>query len=254
MERWEGRVALVTGASSGFGEDIAKRLTELGMKVIGCARNIDKIQALADDLKDAKGSLTAIKCDVSKEEDVLAMFEQIKKEYGGVDVCVNNAGLSHDAPLLSGATDQWRNMFDVNVIGLMTCSREAYKSMKERGVDDGHIILIGSMSAHRVVPDAPSIHCYAATKFAVKAITEGLRNELYAAKTHIRVTHISPGPAWTDFNNRMYKDEPEKIKGMWKGVETLTCEDIADSVVHALSAPGRVQIHDILIRPTEFKF
>ncbi|WAR23831.1 DHR11-like protein, partial [Mya arenaria] len=166
MERWEGRDALVTGASSGFGEDIAKRLTECGMKVIDCARNIEKVQALADALKDAKGSLTAIKCDVSKEEDVLAMFEQIKKEYGGVDVCVNN----------------------VNVIGLMTCSREAYKSMKERGVDDGHIILMGSMAAHRVFPDAPYMHCYSATKYSVKAITEGMRNELYDAKTHIRVT------------------------------------------------------------------
>lgn len=179
------------------------------------------------------------------------MFGKIKKEFGGVDVCVNNAGLSHDAPLLTGSTEQWRHMLDVNVLGLCVCTREAVKSMKERGVDDGHIFLMGSMSGHRVVPGAPHIHFYAATKFAVKALTEGIRNELCAMNSHIRVTAISPGMAKTEFNSRMFPDDPERAEKTYTRYTPMTADDVTDSVIYALSAPIHVQVHDIWIRPTE---
>ncbi|XP_052257591.1 dehydrogenase/reductase SDR family member 11-like isoform X2 [Dreissena polymorpha] len=205
---------------------------------------------LAESLKHARGTLEAITCDVAKEDEIIAMFSEIKNKYGGVDVCVNNAGLSHNAPLLSGETEQWRNMFEVNVIGLLVCSREAFKSMQEREVDDGHIFLMNSMSGHRLVPNSPGIHCYAATKFAVRAITEGLRNELLAAKTHIRVTSISPGLAKTEFMYRHLQDS-SLADQVYSRFETMTAEDITDSLIYALSAPPRVQVHDILIRPTE---
>ncbi|WAR23834.1 DHR11-like protein, partial [Mya arenaria] len=197
---------------------------------------------LADSLKDTKGSLTAIKCDVSKEEDILNMFENIKIVHGDVDVCVCNAGLSHNSPLLSGATDQWRSMFDVNVIGLMTCSREAYKSMKENGVDDGHIILMGSIAGHGIVPGHESFNCYCATKFAVRAITEGMRNELYAAKTHILVTKFVLVWRKLTFLIDITTNPEAELRMM------LTCDQITDSVIYALSASQRVQaIQDVVI-------
>lgn len=251
MERWVGRVALVTGASAGFGHSIAKRLVEHGMKVIGCARNIGKIQALSESLRGAKGSLTAIQCDLSKEDQIMAMLEKIKKDFGGVDVCVNNAGLSHDAPLLTGSTEQWRHMLDVNVLGLCICTKEAVKSMKERGVDDGHIILMGSMSGHGVVPGVPQYHFYSATKFAVRALTEGIRNELCASKSHIRVTALSPGMAETEFTSRMFPEDIGRAEKVYAIYKPLTADDVTDAVIYALSAPVHVQIHDILIRPTE---
>ncbi|XP_060563189.1 dehydrogenase/reductase SDR family member 11-like isoform X4 [Ruditapes philippinarum] len=251
MEKWVGRVALVTGASAGFGESIAKRLVEYGMKVVGCARNIEKIQSLSESLKDSKGSLTAIRCDISKEEEILAMFEKIKKDLGGVDVCINNAGLSYNAPLLSGTTEQWRHMLDINVLGLCICTREAVTSMRERGVDDGHIVLMSSMAGHGVTPNAPHAHFYAATKFAVKALTEGLRNEVCALKSHIRVTAISPGMAKTEFLSRIFSDQPGFADKAYSVYQPLTADDVTDSVIYALAAPSHVQVHDILIRPTE---
>ncbi|KAL4240357.1 Dehydrogenase/reductase SDR member 11 [Mactra antiquata] len=220
MQRWVGRVALVTGASSGIGYEVARSLVKHGMKVVGCSRNTSKIQELADDLVGEAGSLTPMQCDVSKEDEVLSMFDNIKSSFGGVDVCVNNAGLSHDAPLLTGDTEQWRNMFEVNVLGLCVCTREAVKSMKERGVDDGHIIQLNSAVGHFQYANNPGGHFYSATKFAVTSLVEGLRKELLKDNTHIRVTNL-------------------------KSV------DIADAVIYALSAPKHVQIHELSIYPTE---
>jgi len=250
MERWVGRVALVTGASAGFGEALSKRLVKHGMKVVGCARNFDKLKELEASLKNEKGSFLPIQCDVTKEEEILAMFAKIKKELGGVDVCVNNAGLSHNAPLLTGKTEDWKNMLEVNILGLAICTREAFKSMEERNVDDGHIVLLGSMSGHRVIKD-PSLHMYAATKYAVKALTEGLRNELVAKKSHIRVTAISPGLAKTEITHRMFKDDPELADQRLQTMTALTADDVVDSIIYALSAPPHVEVYDILVRPTD---
>ncbi|CAG08971.1 unnamed protein product [Tetraodon nigroviridis] len=189
MERWRGRVALVTGASVGIGAATAVALVRSGMKVVGCARDVDKVQKLSTEcqVRGHSGVLVPFKCDLSNEEEILAMFAAIKAQHGGVDVCINNAGLAHPEPLLNGKTSGWKNMLDVNVLALCVCTREAYQSMKERNVDDGHIIHINSMSGHRVVPSA-DIHFYSATKYAVTALTEGLRQELRDANTHIRVT------------------------------------------------------------------
>ncbi|CAB1352485.1 unnamed protein product, partial [Coregonus sp. 'balchen'] len=160
------------------------------------------------------GTLIPYKCDLSCEEDILSI-----RCTKGVDVCINNAGLAHNEPLLSGKTDGWRNMIDVNVLALSICTREAYQSMKERNVDDGHIININSMGGHRMVPSADE-HFYCATKYAVTALTEGLRQELREAKTHIRAT-------------------------------CLKAQDIASAVTYVLGAPPHVQIGDVQMRPVE---
>lgn len=249
MNRWSGRVALVTGASVGIGAAICRALVTHGMKVVGCSRNIEKIQALSDELKGQPGSLTAIKCDVSKDNDIMAMFATIAQQHGGVDVCINNAGFSHNKNLLEGTPEQWREMLNVNVVGLCLCTKEAVASMRKRGVDDGQIIHISSMSGHRVTTGSAT-HFYASTKHAVNALTEGLRQELRDLKTNIRVASISPGVVETEFAERLTGDA-EKASKFYQTMDCIQAKDIADSVVHVLSAPKHVQIHDILIRPTQ---
>ncbi|XP_023588442.1 dehydrogenase/reductase SDR family member 11 isoform X4 [Trichechus manatus latirostris] len=221
MERWRDRLALVTGASGGIGAAVARALVQQGLKVVGCARTVSNIEELAAECKSAgyPGTLIPYRCDLSNEEDILSMFSAVRSQHSGVDICINNAGLARPDPLLSGSTSGWKDMFNVNVLALSICTREAYQSMKERKVDDGHIININSMSGHRVVPQSV-IHFYSATKYAVTALTEGLRHELREAQTHIRATCLKP-------------------------------EDVAEAVIYVLSTPPHVQIGDIQMRPTE---
>ncbi|KAK9961881.1 hypothetical protein ABG768_007279 [Culter alburnus] len=252
MDRWKGRVALVTGASVGIGAAIAKSLVQHGMKVVGCARNLQQIENLAAECVSSgfSGTLFPYKCDLSIEDEVLSMFSWIKVQHQGIDVCINNAGLALPEPLLSGKTSGWKNMMDVNVIGLSVCVREAYQSMKERNIDDGHIININSMSGHRVVNNT-DIHFYTASKYAVTALTEGLRQELREAKTHIRATCISPGLVETEFAYRLFSQNQEKAEATYKSIKCLQADDIANAVVYVLSAPPHVQIGDVQMRPVE---
>ncbi|XP_065892562.1 dehydrogenase/reductase SDR family member 11-like [Dysidea avara] len=251
MERWKGRVAIVTGASAGIGYELSKRLVQLGVVVVGCARNIASIESLSQELSKSGGKLVAMKCDVRKEEDILSMMSAIKSQFGGADICVNNAGLANDAPLLSGTTEQWREMMEVNVLGLCIMTREFIKQLRERNVDDGHVFHLNSMSGHRVI----GLPFYAATKFAVTALTEGLRKELRDIKSNIKITGISPGQVRTEFLPRYQsKDNPkEAIEETYSSFDfpVLLPEDIANSIIYALSTPPRMQIHDILIRPTK---
>ncbi|XP_071944509.1 dehydrogenase/reductase SDR family member 11-like [Antedon mediterranea] len=247
-DRWVGRVALVTGASVGIGAAIAKKLVSHGMKVVGCANNgVDKVKAISEELKsqNAPGLLHAVKCDVTKEDEILAMFAEIKEKFGGVDVCVNNAGLGFDCPLMSGKTEHWRHMLEVNVLALAICTRESLNQMAERGVDDGHIFHLNSTSGHRVVGSG----FYCGTKYMVTAMTEGLRQELRNKKSNIRITSISPGMVKTEFSIRMRGEE--KGNEIYSRMKNLEADDIANSLIHALHAPPHCQIHDIIMRPTE---
>ncbi|KAL0973191.1 hypothetical protein UPYG_G00200110 [Umbra pygmaea] len=252
MDRWKGRVALVTGASVGIGAAICKALVQQGMKVIGCARDVEKIEKLAAECECAghSGSLIPYRCDLSNEVDILSMFSAIKTLHQGVDVCINNAGLAHPESLLSGKTDGWRAMIDVNILALTICTREAYKSMRERSVDDGNIVNINSMSGHRVVHSADT-HFYSATKYAVTALTEGLRQELREANTHIRATSISPGMVETEFAFRLHILHPEKAAASYENMKCLEAVDIASAVTYVLGTPPHVNIGDVQMRPVE---
>ncbi|XP_013772397.1 dehydrogenase/reductase SDR family member 11-like [Limulus polyphemus] len=255
MQRWVGRVALVTGASVGIGAEICRVFVKHGMKVVGCARDVDKIRSICEqeDIKSAKGSLMPIKCDLTKENEILSMFEEIRKTYGCVDLCINNAGISEiNTTLLEGDTDSWRRMLEVNVIGLCICTRESVKLMRENNINDGQIIHISSMSAYRIAPGGFAF--YSGTKSMVKALAEGLRNELRAAKSGIRVACISPGMVDTEFHKRLFKDNPEEAKRRVSQFTCLKAEDIARAVVNILEMQPHVDINDILIRPTEQPF
>lgn len=188
MERWQGKVAIVTGASSGIGAATVKELVKAGMVTVGLARRVEQIEALKADLPtELACNLYAFKCDVAKEDDILEAFKFVEDKFGGMDVLVNNAGAYENVDLLAaGNTRTLRQSLDVNVLGLALCSREAFLSMKKRSVD-GHIIHINSIEGHKV-PCYPGANLYPATKHAVTAITETMRNEMRNAGTKIKVT------------------------------------------------------------------
>jgi len=245
LKRWQGKVALVTGASSGIGASTLQRLFDAGLFVVGAARRQERINALLKD-KDPEGKRhLALGVDLRDVNEIRKMFKTIEAQTGGVDVLVNSAGLGHDAPLLSGDADYWREMLDVNVLALCVCTQEAINHMRKRG-DDGHVIHVSSMSAHRV-PGSSGV--YSATKFAVRSLTEGLRNELRAAESNIRISAISPAYVETDFVAHYHRSE-DKAKEIFSRFEVLQPEDIADAILYMLSCPPHVQVHDLLVRST----
>ena len=174
------------------------------------------------------------------------MYIKIAKDkFGGIDVCINNAGLAYNTSILEGKVEQWSSIFNVNVLGLTICSREAVKSMKEKGIDDGHIINIGSIVG-QYLPTHEASNVFSATKFA---LTEGTRNEIRAVGKNFRVTELSPGLVETDILNRSHGAEfSEKL---YSSLRALKPGDIADSVVYILSAPPHVQITRLIIETTD---
>jgi NADP-dependent 3-hydroxy acid dehydrogenase YdfG len=246
MKRWEGRTALVTGASSGIGRAVAIALARAGMKVAICARREHRIRQLEEEMPAGPDGVLARRVDLRDEQQILELFRAIEQRWGGVDVLVNNAGLGHLSPLTSGKTEHWREMLEVNVLALCICTREALRQMEARG-QGGYVIHISSMAAHRVPPGSG---VYSATKFAVRSLTEGLRQELRARGSSVRVTAISPGFVETEFAAHFHKSEA-KARETYGRFEVLQPEEIADAVTYVLSQPPHVQVHDILIRPTD---
>lgn len=241
MEQWEGKVAVVTGASAGIGAAIVQRLVRHGMLVAGLARRVDKIKELASSLESAPGQLHAVECDVSKEESVLAAFSWIQENLGSVDVLVNNAGISKESSLTDGSLDDWRSVFEVNVLGLCLCTREAVRMMRETG-GEGVIINVNSLAAERV-PFVPGFSVYPASKRAISALAQTLRHELTG--TRIRVTGISPGLVGTELMASYSTFSTESMAAM----PILEPEDVAAAATYILSNAPHVVVQDIVLRP-----
>ncbi len=240
------KVAVVTGASSGIGEAIALNLADRGYRLCLTARRQDRLEALAHKLRQ-QTEVIVQPADMRKESEIRHVFERTFTEWNGqIDLLVNSAGLGRFAPLISGPSDAWREMFDVNVIGLSIATQLAVEAMQAQD-DTGLIIHISSMSGHRV-PDGTG-GMYSATKHAVKALTEGLRRELRARRSGIRVCAISPGFVETEFAEVMTGDA-DKAAEVYARFKCLTSQDIAQSVGWVLDTPEHMQVHDILIRPT----
>ncbi|XP_055620926.1 farnesol dehydrogenase-like [Toxorhynchites rutilus septentrionalis] len=241
MERWAGKVAVVTGASSGIGAATVKELVKAGMVVIGLARRAERVEALKSELGgSARNRLHAMKCDVSKEEEILRTFQSIEQKFGGVDVLINNAGITRQTNLIAaGNTNMLREVIDTNVMGLVMCSREAFQSMKKRSVD-GHIVHINSIAGHHVPPIIPHMNIYPASKFAVTAIAETMRHELRTEGTKIKVTSISPGVVQTEIL-------PQEV--LSQNMPMLEAVDIANAILYVLGTPPRVQVHELTIKP-----
>jgi len=251
---------LVTGASVGIGQKIAEDLARNGMNVVACARSVGKIEELAKKVAaDSKaGKIYAVKCDLTKEQDILQLFKFIEDKVKHVDVLVNNAGLANPDDLLTGRTDKWREMLDLNVLGLSICAREALRLMEKNKIDDGHIININSMGGHQIFPNFPSSHFYGATKHMVTALSKALNAELRQKKTKIRVTNLSPGGVESEFGKSMNaasagSETPADMIAMASYLQfpMLAPKDISDGVLYVVGAPAHVAIHELIIAPTE---
>ncbi|XP_047107577.1 dehydrogenase/reductase SDR family member 11-like [Schistocerca piceifrons] len=247
IEKYKGRVALVTGASAGIGAAIVQALLKHGLTVVGLARRAEKVKELA--LKDAPGKLHAIAGDVSDEASILAAFKWVKDNLGGVDILVNNAGVFPNSSLTEGKTADWKRILDVNVLGLSICTREAVQDMLSRGVDDGFIIHINSVAGH-TPPILGTMALYYASKHAVKVLLEGLRKDLAAKGSKIRVGEVSPGLVQTEGVSNAMATIPKDLSAKLKDMPALESEDIAEAVVYMLSQHPRVQVHDVIVMPT----
>lgn len=245
LDRWRGATAVVTGASSGIGRAVAIALGDAGIKVAVWARREEPLKLLADRLR-AAGTEVITRCvDLREPNEIGAAFDEVRGRWGGVTLMVNNAGIGYREPLLTGETEHWREMVDVNILALCICVREAVADMRRMG-DRGHVVNLSSMASHRV-PLGSGV--YSATKYAVRSLTEGLRLELRAAGSNIRVSSISPGLVETEFGPR-YFGSPESAQKQYGDKPILQPEDIARLVIDMIAQPDHVQIHDILVRST----
>ncbi|KAK4879339.1 hypothetical protein RN001_007485 [Aquatica leii] len=240
MNKWLGKVAVVTGASAGIGAAICEQLVESGLKVVGLARRKERVENLAKQLEGKNGKLYAFKADMTKEEDILSAFNWVTKNLGPIDVLINNVGIFKEHSFLDGSTKDWKDTFDTNVLSLCIATREAIKIMKQNKID-GHIVCINSIGGHKIPVSFP-INVYGASKYAVTALAETLRVELNSIGSKIKISSVSPGAVKTELVASL---PPEAIAA----IPFLEPADVANAVMYILNTPQHVQIHDILLRP-----
>ncbi|MCK6825500.1 SDR family oxidoreductase [Enterobacter kobei] len=237
-----GKVVVITGASSGIGEATARRLSAAGACVVLGARRLEKLNALAEEITAAGGKVEVAQTDVANLQDIEALVNKAVEVFGRVDVLINNAGIMPNSRLDELRVDDWNRAIDINLKGTLYGIAAALPFMKAQ--NSGHIINVSSLSGHRV---RPTTAVYSATKFAVRAISEGLRMEM--TPYNIRSTIISPGPIDTDLPSSVtdaaVAEQVRKIHEMAIPVETL-----ADTIIFAISQPETVDINEIVVRPT----
>jgi len=240
----EGKVIVITGASSGLGESAARHLAQNGATVVLGARRKDRIEALANEIIANGGKALAVVTDVTSSDQVKSLVDTAVSKYGRVDVMINNAGLMQQSPLERLKINEWDNMIDVNIKGVLYGIAAALPHMKKQ--KSGHIINVSSVAGHKVTP-AGSVYC--ATKHAVRAISEGLRGEV--KPYNLRTTIISPGAVDTELPSHITDDEAgPQIRDFYQGV-AIPSDSFARAVIFAISQPEDVDINEILYRPTQ---
>ncbi|XP_017780953.1 PREDICTED: farnesol dehydrogenase-like isoform X2 [Nicrophorus vespilloides] len=186
MDRWVGKICVVTGASSGIGASLAEKLVELGVVVVGLARRMEKLEELAKSFAGKVGKFHPYRCDITKNEEVINAFKWITSTIGPISILINNAGVARHTTLLDGDESLWSTVIDTNVMGLCLATREAVRSMKTNGID-GHIVHMNSVGGH----SSFLANMYSPSKFAITSITEVMRKELMQAGSKIKVSHKS---------------------------------------------------------------
>lgn len=240
------KIVLITGASSGIGRASAFAFANEGAKLSLCARRLDRLEALKKEIlaKHTDASIHIFQLDVRDHDAVVRTLQSLPEEWKKIDILLNNAGLSRGLDKLQdGSVQDWEEMLDTNVKGLLYVTREVVPGMIARG--SGHIINIGSIAGHEVYPKG---NVYCASKAAVDSITKGLR--LDVVDTPLRVTTIDPGLVETEFSEVRFHGDKERAAGIYKGFQALMPEDIADSIVWCATRPAHVQIAEIIIFPT----
>ena len=239
----QGKVVVISGASSGLGEATARFLSAQGASVVLGARRVDRIKSLADELTRRGGKALAVATDVTDSDQVKALVDSAVQKCGRIDVMLNNAGLMPHSPLERLKIDDWNRTIDVNIKGVLYGIAAALPYMKQQ--KSGHIINVSSVAGHKVTPAGA---VYAATKHAVRALSEGLRQEV--KPYNIRTTVISPGAVATELPNTI--SEPDVAESFQKFYEefAIPADSFARAVAFAISQPEDVDVNEILFRPT----
>ncbi len=240
----DGKVAIITGASSGIGEATALALAAEGAKVVIAARRAERLDALVKRIEASGGTALPIVTDITDETQANNLVQKTNAELGRVDILVNNAGVALTGNIDGGNTNDWRKMFDVNVLGVLYATHAVLPIFKAQ--QTGHIVNISSV-AGRIA--RAGVGVYNATKWGVNAFSEALRQEVL--KDNIRVTIIEPGLVKTEINSHTTNPEAKRIsEERLKAITPLQSEDIAAAIIYAVTQPDRVNVNEILIRPT----
>ena len=243
----EGKIVVITGASSGLGEAAARHLASLGASVVLGARRVERINSLAGDVIARGGKALAIETDVTKFDQMRRLVDSALHAYGRIDVFINNAGLMPQSPLDRLKVDDWSRTIDVNIKGVLHGIGAVLPAMQRQ--KSGHIINVSSVAGHKVRPGGV---VYAATKHAVRVISEGLRQEV--KPYDIRTTVISPGAVDTELTDSITEsDVAANIKAFYAQV-AIPADSFARAVAFAISQPAEVDINEILYRPTRQEY
>lgn len=240
----KGKVAIVTGASSGIGYATCLALSKAGARVAAGARRTDRLESLEKEIAKNGGEILIQKLDVTKKTECDSFVDAAAKKWGMIDILVNNAGLMPLSFFKSLKVDEWDRMIDVNIKGVLYCTAAAIPHMLAK--KSGHIVNISSVAGRFVFP-AGSVYC--ATKHAVTALSEGLRQE-FSTRSNIRVTCIEPGVVATELTNTITDKSLEKLVEATKQMEALHAEDIANAILFAVESPSHMNVNEILVRPT----
>jgi NADP-dependent 3-hydroxy acid dehydrogenase YdfG len=245
MNRVENRLALVTGASSGFGEACARGFAALGARLILWARRRDRLEALKGELESQHGATVRIdQVDVRDRERVLALGGELAAADQVPDILVNNAGLAAGlSNVQDGDFDDWDRMIDTNVKGLLNVTRAVLPGMVKR--NSGHVVNIGSIAGHVAYPKG---NVYNASKFAVRGLNEAMNIDLL--ETNIRVSSVDPGAADTEFSEVRFHGDRARADSVYDGFQPLSADDVADAVLYVVNTPDHVNITNLVIMPT----
>ncbi|HEX3123752.1 MAG TPA: SDR family NAD(P)-dependent oxidoreductase [Rhodanobacteraceae bacterium] len=240
-----GRVALVTGASSGIGDATARALADAGAKVAIAARRHERLDVLARELVGSGAEVFVLAADLAREEENRRIVVETEAHFGRLDILVNNAGVMLLSPVDGSNPEDWRRMLELNVLAPMVSSQAALPGMRARG--GGHIVSISSTAGRIANPNAAG---YSASKFGVVAFSESLRREVY--KDNIRVTVIEPGIVETELREHIPHAGTKQALDAWAaGMRQLQPEDVANAVLYCVTQPSHVNVNEILMRPTD---
>lgn len=238
------KIALITGATSGIGEATALKMAEAGFDIIITGRRPERLEKLAETIRQKGQEVLSLCFDVRKATEVQTAIDSLKGKWRNINVLINNAGLAVGLnPIQAGLLDDWERMIDTNVKGLLYMTRAVAPLMTAR--NSGHIVNIASIAGKEVYPGG---NVYCATKHAVDALSRAMRTDML--RHHIKVTNIAPGMVETEFSLVRYKGDAEAAKNVYNGMTPLTNEDIAETILFAITRPAHVCLNDIVIMPT----
>ena len=248
MTNIKGRIAFITGASSGIGKGCAELFASQGVNLILAARRSERLDSLSKELSEKHGvEVLTRKLDVRRQPDVESTVNNLPEKWKDIDILVNSAGLGREhIPFHKGRIDDWDEIIDTNLKGLLYVSRAIAPLMVKR--NSGHIVVIGSTAAYSVVPGSIA---YCATKWGMNVVAKTFKLDL--AGTNVRVTIVHPGRTETEFRLVFHRGDAELAKKHYEGVVPLTPKDVAEMVLFAVNRPPHVNIAEMVVTPTDYE-